>query len=312
MSIAYTDVIRGAYQLLGRPSQADLPYQDVIDHAKDVIRGRLLDLKMAARGHTNVVGPWVGQRTLTLTDATNASPIVVTCANHYLATGQTVTISGVTGNTAANGTYKVTDLTNNTFSLDGSTGNGAYVSGGSVVVPLKQEMGAGAFVTGLTNFIPVKVEWRGISEAATAFPRKVEVVAYEQLGDLYRTTTTLSETYVAFTDNFQNIAFSETDETLATREYRVIYEALEDPTVTLGDTSSDFPAMFITLCKYETAVMCLDHVVNDSQRWMEKRERLRGSLTARLLVEDRRFTKWNLTLFGNKKVKRLGFRTRIR
>jgi hypothetical protein len=238
MSIAYTDVIRGAYQLLGRPSQTDLPYQDVIDHAKDVIRGRLLDLKMAARGHTNVVGPWV--------------------------------------------------------------------------TPTGREMSSASFVSSLDNFIPVKVEWRTASDTSTSFPRKAEVVAYEQLGDLYRSTTTFAETYVAFTDNFTKIAFSETDETLTSREYRIVYETLEDPTITLGTTSSSFPALFITLCKYETAVTCLDQVVNPSNDWAEKRERLRQSLTARLMVEDKRFQKWNTTLFGNKKVKRLGFRTRTR
>jgi hypothetical protein len=238
MSIAYTDVIRGAYQLLGRPSQTDLPYQDVIDHAKDVVRGRFLDLKMAARGHTNIVGPFV--------------------------------------------------------------------------TPTGREMNSTAFVSSLDNFIPVKVEWRTVNDTATSFPRKAEVVAYEQLGDLYRSTTTFAETYVAFTDNFQKIAFSETDETLATREYRIIYEALDDPTVTLGGTTTNLPALFITLCKYETAVMCLDQVTNETLEWAEKRERLRMSLTARLAAEEGRFQKWNTTLFGNKKVKRLGFRTRTR
>lgn len=70
-------------------------------------------------------------QTGTITGATNASPIVITSAGHGLATGARVTISGVTGNTAANGNFSVTVIDVNTFSLDGSTGNGAYVSGGS-------------------------------------------------------------------------------------------------------------------------------------------------------------------------------------
>lgn len=73
-------------------------------------------------------------RTLTLTDATNATPIVVTSAAHGLVTGMTVAITGVLGNTAANGTWVVTVLTADTFSLDTSVGNGAYVSGGEAVV----------------------------------------------------------------------------------------------------------------------------------------------------------------------------------
>ena len=37
----------------------------------------------------------------------------------------------MTGNTAANGTFTITKVTDNAFTLDGSTGNGAYVSGGT-------------------------------------------------------------------------------------------------------------------------------------------------------------------------------------
>jgi hypothetical protein len=37
----------------------------------------------------------------------------------------------VTGNTAANGTFTVTKVDNNTFTLDASVGNGSYTAGGS-------------------------------------------------------------------------------------------------------------------------------------------------------------------------------------
>lgn len=68
----------------------------------------------------------------TITAATNASPIqITTSAANALVTGQTVTISGVGGNTAANGTFTVTVINNTTFTLDGSTGNGTYTSGGT-------------------------------------------------------------------------------------------------------------------------------------------------------------------------------------
>jgi hypothetical protein len=65
-----------------------------------------------------------------ITGASNASPIVITSPSHNLATGDRVTITGVGGNAAANGTWTVTVLTGNTFSLDGSSGNAAYTSGG--------------------------------------------------------------------------------------------------------------------------------------------------------------------------------------
>lgn len=61
--------------------------------------------------------------------STNASPIVVTDASHGLATGDQVTVIGHATNTAANGTWTVTRVSANTFSLDGSTGNG--VGGGT-------------------------------------------------------------------------------------------------------------------------------------------------------------------------------------
>jgi len=72
----------------------------------------------------------------TVTGATNASPIVITTGGgHLLHTGQTVSISGVGGNTAANGEWVVTVLTSTTFSLNGSTGNGAYGGGGTITRP---------------------------------------------------------------------------------------------------------------------------------------------------------------------------------
>lgn len=66
-----------------------------------------------------------------ITGATNASPIVITAASHGLETGDRVTITGVGGNTAANGTFIVTKISTTTFSLQGSTGNGTYTSGGN-------------------------------------------------------------------------------------------------------------------------------------------------------------------------------------
>lgn len=65
-----------------------------------------------------------------ITGATNANPIVVTSAGHGFADGDKVTISGVLGNTAANGTHTVANKTADTFELSGVAGNGAYVSGG--------------------------------------------------------------------------------------------------------------------------------------------------------------------------------------
>lgn len=67
-----------------------------------------------------------------VTNATNATPIVITTsAAHGYSSNNYVEIAGVAGNTAANGLHQITVLTTTTFSLDFSTGNGAYVSGGT-------------------------------------------------------------------------------------------------------------------------------------------------------------------------------------
>ncbi len=68
----------------------------------------------------------------TVTNATNASPIVITTsAPHGYANNNYVEVTGVTGNTAANGLHQITVLTTTSFSLDFSVGDGAYVSGGT-------------------------------------------------------------------------------------------------------------------------------------------------------------------------------------
>lgn len=77
-------------------------------------------------------GDSVAPAALTVTGATNATPIVLTVTSHGLVTGDRVTVASVGGNTAANGNWTVTKVTDNTFSLDDSAGNGAYTSGGSV------------------------------------------------------------------------------------------------------------------------------------------------------------------------------------
>lgn len=77
---------------------------------------------------------------LTITGATDPSgaPIVITTSKaHGLRTGDTVTITDVGGNTAANGTWQVIPLTATTFSLDNSQGNASYTGAGEVqTVPI--------------------------------------------------------------------------------------------------------------------------------------------------------------------------------
>jgi hypothetical protein len=66
--------------------------------------------------------------------ATNTNPVVITTQDdHGLATGESISIAGVTGNTAVNGaTFPVTVLSATKFSIP-VAGNGPYTGGGSWV-----------------------------------------------------------------------------------------------------------------------------------------------------------------------------------
>jgi hypothetical protein len=62
-----------------------------------------------------------------ISGATNATPIVITvAANSGLKTGDRIAISGITGNTGANGEWTIEAVTATTFKLLGSVGNGTY------------------------------------------------------------------------------------------------------------------------------------------------------------------------------------------
>ena len=68
-----------------------------------------------------------------ITGATNAAPIVLTVASgHGIVADDGVNISGVVGNTAANGAFLVTSVTATTITLQGSSGNAAWTSGGKL------------------------------------------------------------------------------------------------------------------------------------------------------------------------------------
>ena len=76
-----------------------------------------------------------------LTNATNATPIVVSVTSHGYANGDGIRIAGVTGNTAANGDWAIAGVTGGTFELVDSSGNGTY--GGS---PTSQPFFASAHI----------------------------------------------------------------------------------------------------------------------------------------------------------------------
>ena len=74
-----------------------------------------------------------GATAIPITGASNASPITITTASpNALVNGAQVGISGVEGNTSANGTFIITAVSPTSFTLNGSTGNGNWTSGGTV------------------------------------------------------------------------------------------------------------------------------------------------------------------------------------
>jgi hypothetical protein len=74
----------------------------------------------------------IGQTSGIVTAATNAEPIEITTnVPHGFFSGATVTIAGVEGNEAANGSWSVTVVSATKFTLNDSEGDGAYTEGGT-------------------------------------------------------------------------------------------------------------------------------------------------------------------------------------
>ena len=80
-------------------------------------------------------GVWTSQAlqaSKSITSSTNATPIAITIIAHGYTTGDTVVITAHTTNTNANGTWEITSTGANTFTLDGSVGNGVGGASGTV------------------------------------------------------------------------------------------------------------------------------------------------------------------------------------
>lgn len=68
-----------------------------------------------------------------VTATANSGGLVrITSANHGYGMGDYVLIAGVTGTTEANGSWRITNVAQNTFTLEGSTYANAYVAGGTI------------------------------------------------------------------------------------------------------------------------------------------------------------------------------------
>ena len=106
----------------------------------------------------------------TITAATNATPIVITsAASSGMSSGDQVVVSGVLGNTAANGTWFVTPLTTTTFALDGSDGTAspAYTSGGAWTSPQTLRVPVTFGFNNMDNTIAVSAPTRVLETSTT-------------------------------------------------------------------------------------------------------------------------------------------------
>ena len=125
------------------------------------------------------VTPGVAQ--MPVSAATFATPIAIsTSASHGLSTGDSVTVSGVLGNTAANGGWTITVTGLTSFTLNGSVGTGSYTGGGRV---------SGGDLGQVDTLIQNNVVPDGVTAltvSATAFP--VSVVAVVVVPQVYVAT----------------------------------------------------------------------------------------------------------------------------
>lgn len=106
---------------------------------------------MKVRGLGTIAGG-TAHEGIRCTGSTNATPIVLTLtAGHQQKNGDRVVVSGITGNTGANGEWTISAVTATTATLNGSVGNGTH--GGTPVVralcdqtPFMQRHSAAAFI----------------------------------------------------------------------------------------------------------------------------------------------------------------------
>ena len=118
-----------------------IPANDVSFSLSGLTAHRLYDIFLYdnAGSLTLEATAWNAPSSGNITGASHpASPIVITSNGHGLANDQVVTITGVGGNTAANGTWRVANGTANTFEIKSLgnaavASNGAYTSGGTWV-----------------------------------------------------------------------------------------------------------------------------------------------------------------------------------
>lgn len=172
--VFYVDPVNGADANNGQSFATALKNISGATSAKGVQAGDTVRIEEAPLYDTGVNATWTSVTsrgvspfgTFTITGATNAAPIVCTFANHGYSTGDVIQISGAAGNTATNGVWKITVTSSSQFSLDDSSGNGTWSSGGAVSpIFCRTIKTASALVQPIASFAPLRTASLGTRTA---------------------------------------------------------------------------------------------------------------------------------------------------
>jgi len=121
-----TDLSSTVYRVPNRVVARDAAGDAIPDGKGGVVREEVREFYLSGAVTLPATAPKV------ITAASNDPEMVITVADHGLRAGEQVRISGVEGNTAANGTWFVTPVDANRIRLRGIAGNGNYTGGGQL------------------------------------------------------------------------------------------------------------------------------------------------------------------------------------
>jgi hypothetical protein len=118
---------------------------------------------IAAYGTELRLSDGVALAPLAISAATNTTPIVVTVPVHGIPIGEVtwVDVTGVLGNTGANGPWVAHSLSTTTLRLRGSVGNGTYTSGGTLT-----RRGTFTRIAELVNITPIGISFNMVDASA--------------------------------------------------------------------------------------------------------------------------------------------------
>jgi len=199
--VFYVDPVNGADANNGQSFANALKNISGATSAKGVQAGDTVRIEEAPLYNTGVNATWtsVQQRGISpfnnhsFVSASNATPIVITTSlAHGYSTGDVVGIANNTGNTAANGVWKVTAINSTSFSLDNSSGNANTVSAG-VIIPIfsRTIKTASALVQPIASFANLfsvssgtRATWVGSTNVTTSFSNSFGVASKGAAADV--------------------------------------------------------------------------------------------------------------------------------